>query len=53
MKVFCASFLYLQFGFVIIWQNNNGVKGAGKMLVKLDFGPNNRKHMIRRNNFAN
>ncbi len=31
-KVFCAAFMYLQFGFVIFWQNNFGTH---KMLVKL------------------
>ncbi len=34
-KVFCAVLLYLQFGFVILWQNNIGAKAARKMLMKL------------------
>ncbi len=34
-KVFCAAFMYLQFGFVIFWQNDFGTH---KMLVKLTPG---------------
>jgi len=34
-KVFCAAFLYLQFGFVIFWQKNISEKAARKTLVKL------------------
>ncbi len=34
-KVFCSAFLYLQFGFVIIFWKNIGAKVAHKMLVKL------------------
>jgi len=37
-KVFCAAFLYLQFGFVIFWHKNIGAKAARKMLVKLTTG---------------
>ncbi len=35
MKVFCAAFVCLQFGFVIFWQKDFGTKAAHKMLVKL------------------
>jgi hypothetical protein len=35
MKVICAAFLCLQFGFVIFWQKDFGAKAAHKMLVKL------------------
>jgi hypothetical protein len=35
MKVFCAAFMRLQFGFVIYWQKDFGAKAAHKMLVKL------------------
>ncbi len=38
-KVFCAAFLYLQFGFVILWQINIDAKSARKVLVKLTTGP--------------
>jgi hypothetical protein len=34
MKVFCADFMCLQFGFVIFWQKDFGAKAAHKMLVK-------------------
>ncbi len=34
MKVFCATFMCLQFGFVIFWQKDFGKKAANKMLVK-------------------
>jgi len=34
-KVFCAAFLYLQFGYVIFWLKNVGAKAVHKMLVKL------------------
>ncbi len=37
-KVFCASFKYLQFGFVIFWQKDFGTKTAHIMLVKLTPG---------------
>jgi hypothetical protein len=33
MKVICAPFVYLQFGFVIVWQNIIGTKDAHTMLV--------------------
>ncbi len=39
-KVFCAAFMYLQFGFVILWQKDFGTKAAHKMLVKLTPGAN-------------
>jgi len=32
MKVLCAAFLYLHFGFVICWRKNIGAKVALKML---------------------
>jgi hypothetical protein len=35
MKVFCAAFMCLQFGFVIFWQKDFGTKTVHKMLVKL------------------
>jgi hypothetical protein len=35
MKVFCATFMCLQFGFVIFWQKDFGAKAAHKMSVKL------------------
>ncbi len=35
MKVFCAAFMCLQFGFVIFWRKDFGAKAAHKMLVKL------------------
>ncbi len=34
MKVYCAAFMCLQFGFVIFWQKDFGTKAAHKMLVK-------------------
>jgi len=34
-KVFCADFIYLQFGFVIFLQKNIGAKAHCKMLVEL------------------
>jgi len=34
-KVFHATFMYLQFGFVIFWRKDFGKKAAHKMLVKL------------------
>jgi len=40
MKVFCEAFIYLQFGFVILWQKNISAKAACKMLVKLTAGVN-------------
>jgi hypothetical protein len=39
MKVFCAPFKCLQFGFVIFWWKDFGAKAAHKMLVKLTPGP--------------
>jgi len=30
IKVFCATFLYFQFGFVIFWQKNVGENAAHK-----------------------
>jgi hypothetical protein len=38
---FCASFMYLQFGFVILWRKDFGTKAAHKMLVKLTPGGRN------------
>jgi hypothetical protein len=38
MKVFCAAFMCLQFGFVIFWQKDFGAKAAHKLLVKLTPG---------------
>ncbi len=35
MKVFCTAFMCLQFGFVIFWWKDFGIKAAHKMLVKL------------------
>jgi hypothetical protein len=35
MNAFCAAFMCLQFGFVILWQKDFGAKAAHKMLVKL------------------
>jgi hypothetical protein len=35
MKVFCAAFTYLQFGFEIFWRKDFGTKAAHKMLVNL------------------
>jgi hypothetical protein len=40
MKVFCAAFKCLQFGFIIFWQKDFGAKAAHKMLVKLAPGAN-------------
>jgi hypothetical protein len=34
MKVFCAAFMCLQFGFVIFGRKDFGAKAAHKMLVK-------------------
>jgi hypothetical protein len=33
MKVFCAAFMCLQYGFVIFWQKDFDAKAAHKMLV--------------------
>ncbi len=38
MKVFCAAFLCLEFGFVIFWQKDFGTKAAHKILVRLTPG---------------
>ncbi len=35
LKMFCAAFLCMQFGFVILWQKNIGAETAHKMLMKL------------------
>jgi hypothetical protein len=37
-KVFCATFMCLQFGFVIFWRKDFGTTAAHKMLVKLTPG---------------
>ncbi len=39
MKVFCAAFMCLQFGFVTFWQKDFDAKAAHKMLVRLTPGP--------------
>jgi len=36
--MFCAAFLYLQFGFVIFWLKNIGARAVLKMLLKLTTG---------------
>jgi hypothetical protein len=41
MKVFCATFMCLLFGFVIFWQKDFGAKAVHKMLVKLTPGGRN------------
>jgi hypothetical protein len=35
MLVYCTAFLYLQFGFVIFWQNKMGAKAACEVLGNL------------------
>jgi len=40
MIKFCKAFICLQLGFVIVRQKEIGVKGAGKMLLKLTIGVN-------------
>jgi hypothetical protein len=35
MKVLCAAFLYLHFGFEFFWCKNIGAKVEWKMLMKL------------------
>jgi hypothetical protein len=35
MKVFCAAFMCLQFGFVFFWQKYFGAKAAHEILVNL------------------
>jgi len=35
VKVHCAAFRYLHFGFVIFWQKNIDTKAAPKMVMKL------------------
>ncbi len=37
-KFFCATFMCLQFGFVIFWRKDFDAKAAHKMLVKLTPG---------------
>ncbi len=37
-KVIGTAFMCLQFGFVIFWQKDFGVKAAHKMLLKLTLG---------------
>ncbi len=41
MKVFCAAFMCLQFGFVIFWQKDFGARAALIMLVKFTPGGSN------------
>jgi hypothetical protein len=36
MKVFCAAFMCLQFGFAIFWQKDFGAKAAHKLAVEID-----------------
>ncbi len=38
MKVFCAAFMCLQFGFVIFWQKDFSAKTVNKLLLKLTPG---------------
>ena len=38
MQMFCASFICLQFGFVIFWQKEIRTKAVRKMMVKLTSG---------------
>ena len=38
MKVFCTTFMCLQFGFVVFWQKEMSAKAARKILVKLNVG---------------
>ena len=38
LKVFGAALVCLQFGFVIFWRKDFGIKAAHKMLVKLKPG---------------
>jgi len=38
VKVFCAAFMCLRFGFVIFWRKDFGTKAAHKMLVELTPG---------------
>jgi hypothetical protein len=47
MRVFGAAFMCLQFGFVIFWQKDFGVKAVHKMLVKLTPGVNVKKLFLR------
>jgi hypothetical protein len=42
-KVFCATFMCLQFGFVIFWQKDFDAKAVHNMLVKLTPWPNDIK----------
>ncbi len=44
MKIFCAAFVCLQFGFVIFWQKDFGTKAALKILAKLT--PGDRKWQL-------
>ena len=41
MKVFCAAFLGLQFGFVIFWRKEFIAKAVRKLLLKLTTGKEN------------
>jgi hypothetical protein len=36
--MFRAAFMRLQFGFVIFWRKDSGIKAAYKMLVQLTLG---------------
>jgi hypothetical protein len=46
-KVFCAAFMWLQFGFVIFWQKDFGTKATHKMLVKLTSGGQHSIHYLK------
>jgi hypothetical protein len=36
MKVFCAAFMHLQFGFVIFWQKDFGAKSCSSNVGEID-----------------
>ncbi len=38
MKVLCAAFLLIQFGFAVFWCKNSGTKAACKISMKLTTG---------------
>jgi len=38
-KVLCATFMYSQFGLVILWQKKIGAIAACKMMVNLNSNP--------------
>jgi hypothetical protein len=49
-KVFCAAFLYLQFGVVNFWLKNIGAKAARNVLMKLTIGFRNKNCTNKRTN---